>query len=119
MNPHMWGDGTVRKLENFCKSIRATSDQRSELIARWRMQYMADREARPHRFSFRVEDNLIQYRPTSLAVHAAASVTLRPCAELLRRNSNSDQVQRTNTATPSRRSPSVRVATRRSYPMSG
>lgn len=44
-NLHMWGDGTIRKLDRFCKSVRATPTERSELLAHWRAQYLADREA--------------------------------------------------------------------------
>lgn len=41
----VWGDATIRKLDNFCKSVRCTPRQRTELFASWRAQYIAEREA--------------------------------------------------------------------------
>ena len=41
----MWGDGTLQRLERFCKSARCTPAQREELLWRWRAQYRLEREA--------------------------------------------------------------------------
>jgi hypothetical protein len=40
-----WGDKTLRRLEAFCKSCRCTPAERAELLARWRAQYLVEREA--------------------------------------------------------------------------
>lgn len=41
----MWGDGTLQRLEKFCKSARCTPEERVELMWRWRVQYRLEREA--------------------------------------------------------------------------
>lgn len=41
----MWGEGTLQRLERFCKSARCTPAQREELMWRWRAQYRLEREA--------------------------------------------------------------------------
>ena len=68
----MWGDGTLQRLEKFCKSVRCTPKEREELLWRWKAQYRMEREAYLDTLTaeitlFNAEQSLVSARQTRAA----------------------------------------------------